>query len=100
MRRAGAPRPDCRLYISVSSQRIHDLVETASAFGSAGVFVTALFALFTQFGGPASAYTSVVMGMLVWAVGRYGFDLTAPYLLGLLAATLGYVGVALLDRRK
>ena len=86
--------------ISISSQRIHDLVETASAFGSAGVFVTALFALFTQFGGPASAYASVMTGMLVWAAGKYGFDLTAPYLLGLLAATLAYVGVALVDRRE
>ena len=37
--------------LSVTSERIHDLVETASAFGSAGVFITALFALFTRFGG-------------------------------------------------
>jgi hypothetical protein len=59
-----------------------------------------LFALFTRFGGPASAYTSVVSGMLVWAVGKYGFDLTAPYLLGLLAATIGYVAVALVDRQR
>jgi Na+/proline symporter len=86
--------------ISVSSQRIHDLVEMASAFGSAGVFVTALFALFTRFGGPASAYTSVLAGMLVWAVGKYGFNLTAPYLLGLLAATVGYVAVALAESRR
>jgi Na+/proline symporter len=86
--------------ISVSSQRIHDLVETASAFGSAGVFVTALFALFTRFGGPASAYTSVLAGMLVWALGKYGFNLTAPYLLGLLAATVGYIAVALAESRR
>jgi Na+/proline symporter len=85
--------------LSVTSERIHDLVETASAFGSAGVFVTALFALFTRFGGPASAYVSVVAGMLVWAAGKYAFDLTAPYLLGLLAATVGYVGGALLEPR-
>ena len=57
--------------LSVTSERIHDLVETASAFGSAGVFVTALFALFTRFGGPASAYASVAAGMLVWAGGKY-----------------------------
>ena len=57
--------------LSVTSQRIHDLVETASAFGSAGVFVTALFALFTRFGGAASAYASVAAGMLVWAAGKY-----------------------------
>lgn len=50
-------------FLSVTSQHIHDLVETASAFGSAGVFVTALFALFTGFGGAASAYASVGAGI-------------------------------------
>jgi len=64
--------------ISVTSNHIHDLVETASAFGSAGVFVTALFALFTRLGGPLSAYASIVSGMLVWAVGKY-LASPAPY---------------------
>ena len=86
--------------LSVTSERIHDLVETASAFGSAGVFVTALFALFSRFGGPASAYTSVAAGMLVWAGGKYALNLTAPYLLGLSAALVGYVGVGLLEARR
>jgi Na+/proline symporter len=86
--------------LSVTSERIHDLVETASAFGSAGVFVTALFALFSRFGGPASAYTSVAAGMLVWAGGKYALNLTAPYLLGLSAALVGYVGVGLLERPR
>jgi Na+/proline symporter len=85
--------------LSVTSQRIHDLVETASAFGSAGVFVTALFALFTRFGGPASAYASVCAGMVVWAAGKIA-GITAPYLLGLLAATLAYVLVALAEKRS
>ena len=86
--------------LSVTSSRIHDLVQTASAFGSAGVFVTALFALFTRFGGPASAYVSVVAGMLVWAGAKYALDLGAPYLLGLSAALVGYVAVALLEARR
>jgi Na+/proline symporter len=86
--------------LSVTSQRIHDLVETASAFGSAGVFVTALFALFTRFGGVASAYASVAAGMLVWAAGKYAVGLATPYLLGLLAATIAYVGVALFERGR
>jgi Na+/proline symporter len=85
--------------LAVTSQRIHDLVETASAFGSAGVFVTALFALFTRLGGAASAYASVASGMLVWAIGKYAAGLTAPYLLGLVAALVAYVGVALLEFR-
>jgi Na+/proline symporter len=82
--------------LSVTSQRIHDLVETASAFGSAGVFVTALFALFSGFGGPASAYASVAAGMVIWAGAKYVVGLSTPYLLGLLAAACSYVGVALL----
>jgi SSS family solute:Na+ symporter len=85
--------------ISITSDHIHDLVETASAFGSAGVFVTALFALFTRFGGPRSAFVSVASGMLVWAAGKYLFAVPAPYLTGLLAAVAGYVGVALIEAR-
>jgi len=83
-------------FLSVTSQRIHDLVETASAFGSAGVFVTALFAIFTGFGGAASAYPSV--GRACWCgPGKYPVGLPAPYLAGLLAASLVYIGVALLE---
>jgi Na+/proline symporter len=83
--------------ISLSSEGIKELVETASAFGSAGVFVATLFALFTRFGGPMSAYASIGAGMLVWAAGKYGFDLATPYLLGLLAALAAYVSVALTE---
>jgi hypothetical protein len=86
--------------LAITSQRIKDLVETASAFGSAGVFITSLFALFTRFGGPASAYASVAAGMLVWAGGKYLLDLQAPYLLGLLAAAIGYVGMAAFEPRR
>jgi len=82
--------------IALSSEGIHELVETASAFGSAGVFVATLFALFTRFGGPASAYASIVSGMALWAIGGYGFGLTAPYLLGLSGAALSYCAVAVL----
>ena len=57
--------------ISFSSEGIKDLVETASAFGSAGVFVATLFALFTRFGGPPSAYASIGAGLIVWAAGKY-----------------------------
>jgi len=86
--------------ISFSSEGIKELVETASAFGSAGVFVATLFALFTRFGGPLSAYTSVGAGMIVWAAGKYGLHLAAPYLAGLLAALVSYVGVGLIESRR
>jgi Na+/proline symporter len=86
--------------IALSSDGIKELVETASAFGSAGVFVATLFALFTRMGGPRSAYVSVAAGMLVWAVGRYGLGLTAPYLLGLLSALVGYLAAAMFEVRR
>jgi Na+/proline symporter len=86
--------------ISFSSEGIKELVETASAFGSAGVFVATLFALFTRFGGPFSAYASVGAGMIVWAAGKYGLGLATPYLFGLLAALTGYIGAALIDKRR
>ncbi|HEU4376957.1 MAG TPA: hypothetical protein VFR73_00175, partial [Hyphomicrobiaceae bacterium] len=80
--------------IALASEGIHELVETASAFGSAGVFVATLFALFTRFGGPASAYAAILAGMFVWAIGKYVLEFSVPYLLGLLAAFLGYVALA------
>lgn len=86
--------------ISLSSEGIKQLVETASAFGSAGVFVATLFALFTQFGGPPSAYSSVGAGMVVWALAKYGVGLGNPYLLALAAALIAYISVALAEKAK
>lgn len=83
--------------IAVTSEGVRELVETASAFGSAGVFVTALFALFTRFGGPLSAYLSISAGMLVWAAGKFALGLPAPYLAGLTAAGIAYVAGAVVS---
>jgi Na+/proline symporter len=86
--------------LALRAEGISDLVETASAFGSAGVFVAALFALFTGFGGPASAYASVATGMLVWAGGKYVAEFGAPYVTALVAAVVSYTAVALIERRS
>jgi Na+/proline symporter len=86
--------------LSFTSEAIHDLIENASAFGSAGVFVATLFALFTNFGGPLAAFTSIAAGMVVWAGGKFLLGLGTPYLLGLGAALASYVAVALLERRR
>lgn len=37
--------------LALSAEGVYALVESASAFGSAGVFIVAVFALFTRFGG-------------------------------------------------
>ncbi len=84
-------------FLALTSERIHDLVETASAIGSAGVFVTTIFALYTRFGGPNSAYAALCCGMGVWGLASFGFDADTPYLLALGTAVASYVAVALFE---
>ena len=86
------------LLMACSVDRIKDLVETASAFGSAGAFVVSMFALFTRFGGPNSALASFIAGIGVWACGRYLIGLSTPYLIALASALITYVLVAVLER--
>jgi Na+/proline symporter len=86
--------------LALRSSGISNLVELASAFASAGIFVALVFGLFTAFGGPASAFAAVGAGAAVWAAGKFALDMSTPYLAGLLAATAAYVAVALFERAK
>ncbi|MDX2201661.1 MAG: sodium:solute symporter family protein [Hyphomicrobiaceae bacterium] len=86
--------------IAVTSHGIHELVETASAFGGAGVLVVTLFALFSRFGGSHSAYASVSAGLLVWLGGKYVFGLSVPYLISLGCSLVAYVGVGLIEGKQ
>jgi Na+/proline symporter len=85
--------------LALSMTRVRELVELASAFGSAGAIVVVLFGLFSHFGGPASAIAALAAGAGVWAWARFMMDLKTPYLLGLGAAFAAYVGAALIERR-
>jgi SSS family solute:Na+ symporter len=77
--------------IALYAGGIYELVATASAFGSAGIFVVGLFGLFTGVGGTHSAYASLIAGMLVWAAGEYVFAWPTPYLIALATAVLAYL---------
>ena len=85
--------------LALTSDRIKDLVEIASSFGSAGVFVTACFAIFTNFGGPRSAAAAMLGGAAVWAAGRFMLDWPAPYIAGLIFSLAAYIAVALFERQ-
>ncbi|MGD9805319.1 MAG: sodium:solute symporter family protein [Hyphomicrobiaceae bacterium] len=79
---------------------IRELVELASAFGSAGAIVIALFGLFTRFGGAAAAIASLVSGSVVWAVGKFAFELQAPYLLALGVSCSAYICIGVFERAR
>jgi solute:Na+ symporter, SSS family len=87
------------LALALSFSRIRELVELASAAGSAGAVVVVMFGLFTRFGGAASAIGALLTGAGVWAWARFLIGLPCPYLLALAAAVAVYAGVAILDRK-
>jgi Na+/proline symporter len=70
---------------------VHDLVSQASAFGSAGVCVVGLMALFTRFGAAPSAYAALGLGALSWLVAEYLLGLDSAFLLSFAVALLAYV---------
>jgi SSS family transporter len=84
--------------LALQSEGISALVELASAFATAGIFVAFAFGLFTGWGGAASAYAAIVAGAVVWAGGKYLLELQAPYVTGVLAAAAAYAAIAVAAR--
>ena len=85
--------------IALHADGVYALVEQASSFGSAGIFVVVTLGLFTRWGGPQAAVASLLAGVITWIGGAYVFDLPLPYLTSLAASLLAYTSVALMQRR-
>lgn len=85
--------------LATAAGDIGDLVELASACGTAGVFVVTVFALFTPYGGPLAATVTMITGAGVWLLaGPIAFDLEAPYTLAVASAALAYPLTAMCER--
>jgi SSS family solute:Na+ symporter len=85
--------------MALYAEGVYDLVEQASAFGSAGIVVIVTFGLFTRIGGAISAAAALTTGLVVWVVGSYGLDLPFAYIAALGSAVVAYLGVALIEPR-
>lgn len=85
--------------MALGAERIYELVEEASAFGSAGIVVVVCFGLFTRVGGTASALSALVVGVVSWLVGAHMLAWPYPYLTSLAAATASYLGAALVGSK-
>jgi Na+/proline symporter len=79
--------------IALRADGVFALVEEASSFGSAGIFVVVTLGLFTRWGGPFAAVTTLIAGMLTWIVGEHLVAIEFPYLTSL-AVSLGTYAVA------
>jgi len=86
--------------IALRSTTIHDLVETASAIGSAGLIVVALFGLFTRFGGPAAAASALVTGAVVWLAAVIWEFTSVPYVFAVAMSVVAYIGAGFVARRR
>ncbi|HET9452835.1 MAG TPA: sodium:solute symporter family protein [Gemmatimonadaceae bacterium] len=84
--------------LATNAEGVFALVEEASAFGSAGVLVTASFALFTRWGGSRAAVATLLAGMLSYVAASLA-AVTAPYLLSLAVSLATYLLVSLVERR-
>jgi Na+/proline symporter len=82
---------------AVRAEGVFELVESASAFGSAGILVTAVFGLFTPVGGRLAAMSTLLFGLFVYLAASFsGF--AYPYLLSIAASLLTYVIVSVMER--
>jgi len=80
--------------MALGAERVYELVEEASAFGSAGIVTVVCFGLFTRVGGEASALAALLTGVVTWVVGAHVAEWPYPYLTSLAAAIAAYVAVA------
>lgn len=80
--------------LAANASGVLGLVEQASAFGSAGILVTTLFALFTTLGSPRTAALTLIAALLSY-VGGVVAGIPTPFLaslaLALLTWTIGCV---------
>ena len=83
--------------MALAADGVYALVEEASAFGTAGLFVTVVAALtLPRFGGGLAAVGALVTGVVVYALGAHVLAWRTPYLASLIAsaAVYGVLGAA------
>ena len=80
--------------MAVRAEAVYELVEEASAFGSAGIVTVVVFGLFTTVGGRASALAALLVGVGTWIAGAYLLALPYPYLTSLAGAVAAYLAAA------
>lgn len=81
--------------MALAAEGVGDLVEEASRFASAGIFVVVMAGLFWRRGGPGSAIAALAAGGILWVAGGHLWPVPYPYLLSLGGAAVAYLAGAL-----
>lgn len=68
------------MVLALSGDNIYALVENASSFGSAGIFVTVMAGLYVSAGGNRTAAATLLTGIVTTAAFKFIWPLEAPFL--------------------
>lgn len=85
--------------MALYAEGIYELVETASSFGTAGLLVITLLGLYFKVGGETAALAAILSGALITPLGRYVWELEAPFITSILGAFGFYFVGDLLAKR-
>ena len=85
-------------YFAINAEGVYELIYTAVAFGTAGVFVVGTLGLFTGIGDQYSAFAGFIAGSGLWVIGEYLVNWETPYLFALAGAATAYLLVAVIER--
>jgi Na+/proline symporter len=84
-------------FLATSGHSVGDLVEQASAFGSAGLVVVVTFGLLTSVGGAWAATATLCAGLVSYVAASFG-GAPYPFITSLAFALVTYLGTAALER--
>lgn len=77
--------------LAITGESVYALVEEASGFGSSGILVCLLAALFLKRGGVYAAWGSLTAGLVSWVLFAYIHEIPTPYLVSIASAIVGYI---------
>jgi Na+/proline symporter len=86
--------------LALSSDSVYELVEAASAFGSAGILVCVMFGLFSKAGGEKTALATLVTGVAMYGVQEHVVEAGHPFLISIASALVVYAMGAALEARE
>jgi Na+/proline symporter len=88
------------LIVALHASGIYELVEAASAFGTAGVLVVTLMALYVPWGGPAAAAVALFVGLFATPLFEHVLLARAPFLCSIASSLLAYCLVTVGTARR
>lgn len=88
-------------FFALKAGKIYDLIETASSFGTSGVFVIMIMGLFSRLGNATAAIATLISGLVTFVFAKYALtDYPYSFITSLFVAFSTYLISACLPKRS